>query len=68
MKRLLLKWIQYANEPVGHALGEFILALGTGKLKLCKADTIEVFENSSSLSGWLGQLALVVKKRLGLIS
>lgn len=64
MGRLLLKWLQYYNEPAGAAAGEFLLAIATGKLKLRKGDTQSVLDYAKTRSGWIGCLAVVAEARV----
>lgn len=66
MERFILKWIEYRNQPVGYALPEFLLALGTRKLKLCDEHTRNVLKQASLINGWIGQLANVVMLKLGI--
>lgn len=63
MERLLIKWLQYSEHPVGAAAGEFLLALALGKLKLRKEHLANVIQEANKLKGWLGCLALVAGKR-----
>ncbi|MBY0574937.1 MAG: hypothetical protein K2P84_14755, partial [Undibacterium sp.] len=63
MKRLLLKWLQYHNDPAGAAAGEFMLAMATDKLTLRKDDTKEVLDYACQIcTGWFKELADLTKK------
>lgn len=64
MERLLLKWIQYHNQPAGAAIGEFLLAIAIGKLKLRKEHLENVLSRAADLPGWLGCLARVAASRV----
>jgi hypothetical protein len=66
MKRLLLKWLQYSDQPAGAAAGEFLLAIAVGKLKLRGKDQLDVLNYAKDISGWLGCLAAVAEKRTGM--
>jgi hypothetical protein len=63
MERLLLKWLQYSDHPVGAASGEFLMAIATSKMKLRKEHLVSVLQEAKALPGWLGCLAYVAEKR-----
>jgi hypothetical protein len=63
MERLLLKWIQYYDQPAGAAVGEFLLAIAVGKLKLRPDGLEKVVEAAGTLPGWIGMLGRIAGAR-----
>jgi hypothetical protein len=63
MERLLIKWLQYSEHPVGGAAGEFLMAIAIGKLKLRKEHLAKVLAQAKLLNGWLGCLATLAAAR-----
>lgn len=66
MARLLKKWVRYYQEPAGAALGEFMLAIARGKLRLRETDAFSVLASASACSGWLGNLAKIAANKQGI--
>lgn len=64
MERLLIKWLRYYEHVAGAAIGEFILAIGTGKLTLRKEGLVNVFNSAKECTGWLKCLIEIVSKRV----
>lgn len=64
MKRLMFKWLQYAEHPAGAAAGEFLLAMAVQKLRLRDEDAQAVIDRAKDVSGWVGCLAQVTEKHL----
>lgn len=67
MARLITKWIQFASHPIGDAAPEFLLALATGKLRLCPHHEQAVLRaaRDAHKTSWLGVLVDVCAARLG---
>jgi hypothetical protein len=67
LARLVSKWIQLAAHSIGDAAPEFLLAMATGKLRLCphheRSVLLEVAQTDKS---WLSVLAKICWDRLGL--
>lgn len=67
MARLMAKWIQLASHPIGDAAPEFLLAMATGKLRLCPHHERSVLLEAGKGSGrsWLRALAKISWLRCG---
>ncbi|MBY4714903.1 hypothetical protein [Burkholderia cepacia] len=67
MARLMSKWIQLASFPIGDAAPEFLLAMATGKLRLCPHHerTVLATAAESLPESWVRALAKVAWLRLG---
>lgn len=63
MGRLLLKWLQYYDQPAGAASAEFLLAIAIGKLKLRKDDQDTVLNFAKNRMGWISCLAVIAETR-----
>ncbi|MGF6698142.1 hypothetical protein OKW38_002754 [Paraburkholderia sp. MM5496-R1] len=61
MARLMTKWIQLASHPIGDAAPEFLLAMATGKLRLCPHHERAVLQEAMNLetTSWLTVLAKI---------
>lgn len=68
MKRLMLKWFQYAEHPAGAAAGEFLLAMAVRKLRLRDEDSQAVINCAKGVAGWIGCLAHVTEKHLAVVN
>jgi hypothetical protein len=67
MARLITKWVQFARHPIGDAAPEFLLALATGKLRLCQHHELAVLREAREAhkTSWLGILVDVCVAQLG---
>lgn len=65
MARLMTKWIHFASHPIGDAAPEFLLAIATGKLRLCTYHERAVLSEAREVhrNSWLGVLANVCQSR-----
>jgi hypothetical protein len=67
MARLISKWIQLASYPAGDAVPEFLLAVATGKLRLCPDHERAVLGGAAESlpDSWVRTLALIAWRRRG---
>lgn len=65
MARLILKWLDYADRPVGAACPEFLLAIAINKLRLCDKDLVRVLDKAVGSSiGMVKCLGEIARNRL----
>jgi len=64
--RIICRIVVASDKPRGGAAAEFLLAICTGRLKLCTEDTVSILEVAKDKIGLLGCLYLMAKNELKL--